>query len=141
MGYAPNSKRREGWFYFHLGGKPGSEIQKVVLCKSPIEALSCANIGLNERRGMPSERTMYMAVDSTLNLPLEFLREVRAITAAYDNDDTGRSRARAIKELLPQTTIAHPKAEDWNLELLERLQLQKVQQFEASKKKNRGLER
>ncbi|MEA5598710.1 MobV family relaxase [Rivularia sp. UHCC 0363] len=141
MGYALNSKRREGWFYFHLGGKPGDEIQKVVLCKSPIEALSCANIGLNERRGMPSERTMYMAVDSTLNLPLEFLREVRAITAAYDNDDTGRSRARAIKELLPQTTIAHPKAEDWNLELLERLQLQKVQQFEASKKKNRGFER
>ncbi|MGB3649639.1 MAG: MobV family relaxase [Rivularia sp. (in: cyanobacteria)] len=141
MGYTPNSKRREGWFYFHLGGKPGDEIQKVVLCKSPVEALSCAKIGLNERSGMPSERTMYMAVDSPKSLPLEFLREVRAITAAYDNDSAGRSRAQAIKKLLPQTTIAHPKAHDWNLELLERLQLQKVQQKEASKKKNRGLER
>jgi hypothetical protein len=141
MGYAPNSKRREGWFYFHLGGKPGDEIQKVVLCKSPIEALSCAKIGVSERGGMPSERTMYMAVDSPKSLPLEFLREAKAITAAYDNDDAGRSTAQAIKELLPQTTIALPKAEDWNLELLERLQLHKVQQKEASKKKNRGLER
>ena len=141
MGYAPNSKRREGWFYFHLGGKPGDEVQKVVLCKSPIEALSCANIGLNERRGMPSERTLYMAVDSPKSLPLEFLREVRAITAAYDNDSAGCSTAQAIKELLPQTTIAHPKAEDWNLELLERLRLQKVQQKQAKEKKNRGWER
>ncbi|NJL80932.1 MAG: DUF3991 domain-containing protein [Richelia sp. SM2_1_7] len=139
MGYALNSKRREGWFYFHLGGKPGDEIQKVVLCKSPIEALSCASIGVSERGGMPSERTMYMAVDSTKSLPLEFLREVRAITAAYDNDSAGRSTAQAIKELLPQTTIAHPKAEDWNAEL-ERLQLQRVQRKQASKKKNRGLE-
>ncbi|MEM6752296.1 MAG: MobV family relaxase [Cyanobacteria bacterium P01_C01_bin.38] len=139
MGYALNSKRREGWFYFHLGGKPGSEIQKVVLCKSPIEALSCALIGVSERGGMPSERTMYMAVDSTLSLPLEFLREVPAITAAYDNDLAGRSTAKAIKELLPQTTIAQPKADDWNAEL-ERLQLQKVQQKQAEKKKNRGLE-
>lgn len=141
MGYALNSKRREGWFYFHLGGKPGDEIQKVVLCKSPIEALSCAKIGVSERGGMPSERTMYMAVDSTKSLPLEFLQEVPTITAAYDNDDAGRSTAQAIKELLPQTTIAHPKAEDWNLELLERLQLQRVQQKQAGKKKNRGLER
>ncbi|NJN11999.1 MAG: DUF3991 domain-containing protein, partial [Richelia sp. RM2_1_2] len=141
MGYALNSKRREGWFYFHLGGKPGDEIQKVVLCKSPIEALSCAFIGLNERSGMPSERTMYMVVDSPKSLPLEFLREVKAITAAYDNDSAGCSTAQAIKELLPQTTIAHPKAEDWNLELLERLRLQRVQQKEAGKKKNRGLER
>ncbi|MEM6404054.1 MAG: toprim domain-containing protein, partial [Cyanobacteria bacterium P01_D01_bin.116] len=141
MGYAPNSKRREGWFYFHLGGNPGDEIQKVVLCKSPIEALSAASIGLLGRGTVPSERTMYMAVDSTLSLPLEFLREVPAITAAYDNDDAGRSRAQAIKELLPQTTIAQPQARDWNLELLERLRLQKLQQKEASKKKNRGFER
>jgi hypothetical protein len=140
MGYATNSKRREGWFYFHLGGKPGDEIQKVVLCKSPIEALSCAFIGVTERGGMPSERTMYMAVDSPKSLPLEFLREVPTITAAYDNDNAGRSRARAIKELLPQTTIAQPQARDWNLELLERLRLQKVQQKQAGKKKNRGLE-
>ena len=141
MGYALNSKRREGWFYFHLGGKPGSEIQKVVLCKSPIEALSCAKIGVNERGGMPSERTMYMAVDSPKSLPLEFLREVPAITAAYDNDDAGRSRAQAIKELLPQTTVVQPSSHDWNLELLERLRLQRLQQKEAEKKKNRGLER
>jgi hypothetical protein len=84
---------------------------------------------------------MYMAVDSPKSLPLEFLREVPAITAAYDNDDTGRSRAQAIKELLPQTTIAQPQARDWNLELLERLRLQKVQQKQAGKKKNRGFER
>ena len=90
---------------------------------------------------MPSERTMYMAVDSPKSLPLEFLREVPTITAAYDNDDTGRSRAQAIKELLPQTTIAQPQAHDWNLELLERLRLQKVQQKQAEKKKNRGFER
>ncbi|MEO0687724.1 MAG: DUF3991 and TOPRIM domain-containing protein, partial [Cyanobacteria bacterium J06649_11] len=141
MGYALNSRRKEGWFYFPLGGKPGDEIQKVVLCKSPIEALSAASIGLLGRGTVPSERTMYMAVDSPKSLPLEFLREVPAIIAAYDNDDTGRSRARAIKELLPQTTIVQPSEHDWNAELLERLRLQKVQQKQAEKKKNRGLER
>ena len=140
MGYASSTKRKEGWFYFHLGGRPGDTVEKVILCKSPIEAISCANIGLHRRGCMPDKRIMYMAVDSSKSLPLEFLRKVPAITAAYDNDNAGRSMAQAIKELLPQTTIAQPQACDWNAEL-ERLQLQKVQVKETQKKRDRGFER
>ncbi|MEO1559680.1 MAG: MobV family relaxase [Cyanobacteria bacterium J06632_19] len=140
MGYATNSKRREGWFYFYLGGETNAKAQKVILCKSPIEVLSVATIGLMRRGGIPDERTMYMAVDSPKSLPLDFLRKVPVITAAYDNDDAGNSTAQAIKELLPQTTIAQPSSRDWNAELLERLRLQTMHQKKAQKKKNRGLE-
>ncbi|MEA5517288.1 MobV family relaxase, partial [Nodularia sp. UHCC 0506] len=41
-GYVTGSKRTEGWFHLKLGGEPKGEIEKVVLCKSPIEALSFA---------------------------------------------------------------------------------------------------
>ncbi|NMG11909.1 MobV family relaxase [Brasilonema sp. UFV-L1] len=141
MGYALGTKRTLGWFYFHLGGKSTDEVQKVVLCKSPIDALSCAALSVAAHSGMPQKRTMFLAADSPRSLPLEFFRKIPAITAAYDNDDTGRETAQAIKELLPQTTIARPQALDWNAQLLEYLRQERMQLLEQEKKKNWGLER
>ncbi|MEA5559072.1 DUF3991 domain-containing protein [Nodularia spumigena] len=40
QGYVKRTKRTDGWFHLKLGGTPNGEIEKVVLCKSPIEALS-----------------------------------------------------------------------------------------------------
>lgn len=116
MGYARSTKRKSGWFYIGWGGQPTDEIQKVVLCKSPIDALSLATI-----EGMPQQRTMYMAVDSLKSLPKEFLRNIPTVIVAYDNDAAGDSTALAIKELLPGATRVRPRAKDWNSELLERL--------------------
>jgi hypothetical protein len=89
----------------------------------------------------PQTRMMFLVVDSPKSLPLDFLSQVRAITAACSQDDAGRSMGQAIKELLPQTTLAQPKALDWNAELLEYSRQEKVRLKEAEKKKNRGLER
>jgi len=141
MGYALGTKRTQGWFYFHLGGKPTDEVHSYVLCKSPIDALSCAALFVAVRSGMSQTRTMFLAVDSPKSLPLDFLSFVPAITAAYDNDDTGRDVAQAIKELLPQTNIVQPQALDWNAELLEYLRTERLELLEEEKKKNRGLQR
>lgn len=140
MGYALGTKRTEGWFYFHLGGKPTDELQKVVICKSPIDALSCAALSVTAHSGMTPTRTMFLAVDSPKSLPLDFLKNIANITVACDNDDAGRSMGQAIKELLPQTTIARPKTSDWNTELLEYSRQESTGRPEVEKKKNRGLE-
>ena len=39
MGYARLTKRESGWFYVGSGGQPTDEIQRVVLCKSPIDGV------------------------------------------------------------------------------------------------------
>jgi hypothetical protein len=141
MGYAPGTKRTQGWFYLHLGGKATDEVEKVVICKSPIDALSCAALSFAANSGMPETRTMFLAVDSLKSLPLDFLKNIPAITVACNNDSAGRSKAQAIKELLPQTIVAQPKTSDWNTELLEYERLSLMRMKEAEKKKSRGLER
>lgn len=135
MGYARLSKRTEGWFYISRGGQPDDEIQKVVLCKSPIDALSLAAIEIQAQSGMPLERTMYMAVDSARSLPVEYLQSIPTVVAAYDLDTAGNETARAIEELLPQAIRVRPNALDWNLELIQRLRQKQKQ------KQQRGIER
>ncbi|MBD2606317.1 plasmid recombination protein [Scytonema hofmannii FACHB-248] len=141
MGYALGTKRTGGWFHFHLGGETADEVHSCVLCKSPIDALSCAALGVTAHSGMSQTRTMFLAVDSPKSLPLEFLSKVRAITVACDNDDTGREMAQAIKELLPHSNIVQPQALDWNAELLEYSRQMQLRRADVEKKKNRGLER
>ncbi|AFZ04645.1 MobV family relaxase [Calothrix sp. PCC 6303] len=141
MGYVSGTKRTEGWFYFHFGGKATDEVEKVIICKSPIDAISCCALSLAVSSGVPQTRMMFLAVDSLKSLPLDFLKDIPAITVACDNDDGGRNRAKAIKELLPQTVIKQSKAADWNTELLEYQRQNLVRAAEGEKKKSRGLER
>ena len=129
MGYARGTKRADGWFYVKLGGKPEDDITRVVLTKSPIDALSLAAI-----EGMPQQKTMYLVADSAKSLPVEYLRTIPTVIAAYDSDDPGDELAQAIQDLLPQTERMRPIAKDWNSELLARLRQQQ-------KQKNRGIER
>lgn len=117
IGYEKGSKRTDGWFHFNLGGQPNGEIQRAVLCKSPIEALSLATFELEVEQGMLKERTMYLAVDSPRSLPVDFLKTVPTVEVAFDNDDAGHETARNIRELLPQATLVKPKAQDWNAAL------------------------
>lgn len=138
MGYARGTKREAGWFYIGLGGQSTDEIQRVVLCKSPIDALRKAAIEIQAQSGMPQERTMYMAVDSTLSLPVEFLRTIPKVVTALDADSSGFEAARAIEELLPQATRVRPKVKDWNSELLAKLRTEEEQK---RFKQQRGFER
>jgi len=130
MGYALGTKRADGWFYVKLGGKPDDDITRVVITKSPIDALSLATI-----EGMPQQKTMYLVASCAKSLPVEYLLSIPTVIAAYDNDDPGDELAQAIQEQLPKAQWMRPVAKDWNSELLERLRQNQKQ------KQQRGLER
>ncbi|MBW4558065.1 MAG: plasmid recombination protein [Trichormus sp. ATA11-4-KO1] len=126
-GYERGTKRTDGWFYFCLSGQPQDKIQRAVLCKSPIEALSLATLELEIQQGLPLARTMYMAVDSPKSLPVEFLNTVPAVEVAYDNDHAGDETARMIMEQLHHAIRVKPKGKDWNDTLCARKKQQSQQ--------------
>ncbi|AUT04738.1 mobilization protein (plasmid) [Nostoc sp. CENA543] len=140
MGYAKGTKRSESWFYLRLGGEDSDEndeIQRVILCKSPIDTLSVAALEIEIHDGVPPDRTMYLAVDSPQSLPLEFLRTIQRIGVTFDNDELGNEAAHAVKELLPQAQIVMPDEFDWNQQLLATLERERLEQ----KPRSRGLRR
>lgn len=140
MGYAKGTKRAESWFYLRLGGEDSDEndeIQRVILCKSPIDTLSVAALEMEIHDGLPPDRTMYLAVDSPQSLPLEFLRTIQRIGVTFDNDELGNEAAHAVKELLPQAQIVTPDESDWNQQLLATLERERLEQ----KPRSRGLRR
>lgn len=127
MGYAKGTKRAQSWFYIRLGVQVSDEIERVILCKSPIDTLSVAALEMEIHNGEPPDRTMYMAVDSPQSLPLEFLRTIKRIGVTFDNDELGNEAARAVKELLPQAQIVMPDESDWNQQLLATLEREQLE--------------
>ncbi|MHC5717681.1 MAG: MobV family relaxase, partial [Nostoc sp.] len=101
-GYEKGTKRREGWFYFHLGGQPTDAVEKLVLLKSPIDAISFAMLEYQVRGDVPSNRTLFLAVDDPNSLPVERLQNIPHVSVAFDADNAGDAAARAVLELLPQ---------------------------------------
>ncbi|WP_375493033.1 MobV family relaxase [uncultured Nostoc sp.] len=118
-GYEKGTKRREGWFHFRLGGQPTSPVEKVVLLKSPIDAVSFAMLEYQRLGDVPPNRTLYMAVDNPKSLPVEQLQHIPNVQVAFDSDDSGNAAARVVKELLPQSKRLKCKADDWNQQLLD----------------------
>ncbi|WP_138505383.1 MobV family relaxase [Nostoc sp. PA-18-2419] len=118
-GYEKGTKRREGWFHFHLGGQPSDSPEKVVLLKSPIDAVSFAMLEYQLRGDVPPNRTLYMAVDNPKSLPVEQLQNIPNLQVAFDSDDSGNAAARVVKELLPQSKRLKCKADDWNQQLID----------------------
>jgi Toprim-like len=76
------------------------DLQRVVLTKSPIDALSLVTI-----EGIPQQKTMYLVADSAKILPVEYLRTMPTVIAAYDNDASGNELAQAIADILPVPTV------------------------------------
>lgn len=142
MGYAIGTKRSQGWFYVGWGGQANSPTRRLVLCKSPIDALSYLTLESQLVRKASIPKTIYLALDSTRNLPLEMIKDIPEVIAAYDKDEAGNQIARDIQKLLPQTTIKQPIASDWNQQLLESLRRQ-IMETEAKRRqnKNKGFER
>ncbi|MHC5818005.1 MAG: MobV family relaxase [Nostoc sp.] len=117
-GYEKGTKRREGWFHFHLGGQPTDAVEKLVFLKSPIDAISFAMLEY-QVQGAPKTRTLFLAVDNPNSLPVEQLQNIPHVSVAFDADNAGDAAARAVLELLPQSKRLKPKAKDWNQQLLD----------------------
>ncbi|MFN6568215.1 MobV family relaxase [Dendronalium sp. ChiSLP03b] len=117
-GYLKGTKRRDSWFYFHLGKEPTAPAERLVLLKSPIDAISFAMLEYQVKGGLPPTRTLFLAVDSPKSLPVERLQNIPIVQVAFDGDDIGNANARAVKKLLPQAKRNKSKATDWNQELV-----------------------
>ncbi len=118
-GYEKGTKRRDSWFYFHLGGKANDKTSTAILCKSPIDAISRAMLEYLIRGDVPPERTVYMAIDDIKSLPLERLQKVPNILVAFGNDKSADAAAQRVLELMPQSQIKKSKASDWNQQLID----------------------
>ncbi|MHC5761351.1 MobV family relaxase [Nostoc sp.] len=112
-GYELGTVRRDSWFYFTLGKKPSEQTSTVVLSDSPIDAISVAMLEY-QVKGIPENRTVYMAADDTSNLPVERLRNVPCVQVAFSQPTV----ARAVKELLPHSTQLKCESRDWNTQLI-----------------------
>ncbi|AUB44434.1 DNA primase (plasmid) [Nostoc flagelliforme CCNUN1] len=112
-GYELGTVRRDSWFYFTLGKKPSEKTSTAVLSDSPIDTISVAMLEY-QVKGIPENRTVYMAVDDTSNLPVERLRNVPCIQVAFSQPTV----ARAVKELLPHSTQLKCESRDWNTQLI-----------------------
>lgn len=112
-GYELGTVRRDSWFYFTLGKKPTEQTSTVVLSDSPIDAISVAMLEY-QVKGIPENRTVYMAVDDTSNLPVERLRNVPCVQVTFSQPTV----ARAVKELLPHSTQLKCESQDWNTQLI-----------------------
>lgn len=112
-GYELGTVRRDSWFYFTFGKKPSDKASTAVLSDSPIDAISVAMLEYHVK-GIPENRTVYMAVDDTSSLPVERLRNVTRVQVAFSQS----TAARAVKELLPHSTQLKCKSRDWNTQLI-----------------------
>ncbi|MBD2254730.1 MobV family relaxase [Nostoc parmelioides] len=124
MGYEKGTSRSDGWFWFRMGGKkPTDEVERVVLCKSPIEAISVAVM-----EPSTATRTMYLAADSPQSLPREFLENIPNVELAYGNSPSDDETTRIIQEVLSHARRRKPQLADWNEELKQRQLLQQPEQ-------------
>lgn len=106
-GVARGSRRTQGWFYFGYRGNAGDVPQQVVLCESPIEALSYLV-------SHPSEqRTLYLAMNGAGTLPTT-LPDQAEIVIAFKDTDVGNAMARTAQERWPQARRELPRLSDWN---------------------------
>jgi Protein of unknown function (DUF3991)/Toprim-like len=137
MEYPDNSDRSQGWFHLKLGGELDSQIERVFLCDSPIDALSLADIDRNTHKGQPPVKTMYMAVDDPNSLPLELLKNVNRIALAFNNDEQGNQTAQVVQKILPQAKRIEPSGRTWNEILIEAKQKEIIEQ----KQRSRGFSR
>ncbi|MBE9209714.1 plasmid recombination protein [Nostoc sp. LEGE 06077] len=127
-GYQKGTQRRNSWFHFQFGGQKNAAVEKVVLCKSPIDAISFAMLEHQLRGDVPPIRTMYMAVDDLKSLPIEELRLLPHVQVAFGNDLAGQAAAGRVLELLPQSKPLNCTASDWNQQLLDYWQQLRQQQ-------------
>ena len=112
-----------------------------MLVESPIDAMSVAVLDRNDSR-----RTIYISTDGAGSIPNEFLRQLKDVVVAYDNDEPGNLMAQRTLSQLPNSVRKTPKAIDWNEELVNRFNWSKSsrsneihKQSQHEQKRDRGL--
>ena len=140
-GLAKGTKRSEGWFYFVQGGQSNDSINRAVLVESPIDAMSFAVLDRNDSR-----RTIYISTDGAGSFPDEFLRQLKGVVVAYDNDEPGQLMSQKVMSQLPNAVSKTPSSVDWNEELINRFNWSKEsrsqevkRQPQQERKQDRGL--
>jgi 5S rRNA maturation endonuclease (ribonuclease M5) len=112
-GLAKGSRRKDGWFYFERGEQSSDPVRRVVLVESPIDAIS---LSVLERTD--SKKTLYLSTDGAGQIPTEYLKEVKDVVIAVDNDEPGQSMAQRLSSQLPNATRKIPSSIDWNQDLV-----------------------
>jgi hypothetical protein len=109
-----------------MGGSDGDPFERVVILKSPIDALSFAALDTSQQE----KRTLYLVADGIRQLPMDYLFD-KEVVIAYDSK--GDEKADLIKQLIPHATrLKLINGSDWNDQLIE----QRKQDFIQDLKEN-----
>ena len=71
---------------------------------------------------------------------LEYLQEIKDIVIAFDRDHSGKEMAQRVKTQLPKAIVKAPKANDWNIDLVNSFDWSN-QKLSNEIKQQRGIER
>ena len=93
--YALGTKRNQAYFYFSSQTQSNSNIQQVVLSRSPINSISNATM----EQSKDDSPTMYLAVDSPQSLPVNFLQKSPNVISDHTYDLEMEVQ---IQQLVPQ---------------------------------------
>jgi 5S rRNA maturation endonuclease (ribonuclease M5) len=136
-GLAKGSKRLDGWFYFERGEQSSDPVRRVVLVESPIDAMSLAVLERTD-----SKKTLYLSTDGAGQIPTEYLKEVKDVVIAFDNDEPGQEMAQRLKTQLPNATRKIPSSIDWNQDLVNTFDwANQKRSHEINRQHQRGIER
>ncbi len=103
LSYAKGTHRAIGYFYFNVGNQSTDEINKVVLCNSPLNALNHAT--QEKSKNIKNSGTMYLTLNDPTSLPLDFLQKIPQVNAVNNLEMEMQPE---IKQLLPQIQFIHP---------------------------------
>jgi 5S rRNA maturation endonuclease (ribonuclease M5) len=89
-----------------------------------------------------SKKTLYLSTDGAGQIPTEYLKQVKDVVIAFDNDQPGQSMAERIKTQLPNAVSKTPKAIDWNQDLVHTFDwANQNRSNEINRQHQRGIER
>ena len=119
-GLAPGTRKDEGYFWIGNGGSekaPGS--QKIVLCESAIDAISCFQLQATQP-GWPCIciSTAGVRPDPTWLVPL--MSRGYEIYCGFDDDKPGNAASHQMLTRHPSIKRLRPLAHDWNDALVSR---------------------
>ncbi|NJN05275.1 MAG: DUF3991 domain-containing protein [Rhodobacteraceae bacterium] len=110
-GLAPGTRRDSGYFWI---GRPDS--QRIVLCESAIDAISCYQLQAQQVTGLGEEciciSTAGVRSDAPWLRPL--LARGYAIYCGFDTDEAGEAASRRMIARQPSTQRLRPPRHDWN---------------------------
>ena len=117
-GLAPGTRRDTGYFWI---GHPDS--QRIVLCESAIDAISCFQLQTNNNTSVGIGRECICISTAGVRSDAPWLRALLArgyaIYCGFDTDEAGETASRRMIALHPSLQRLRPPRHDWNETLTE----------------------